>query len=82
MQSVLIQEHTLTGGAPLTPKEEVGARMEERQKYLDLLDARLDVQKEAVLYLRQAGQLESWLASLANGSSAPFWGLEASPPHQ
>lgn len=82
LQSVLIQEHTLTGGAPLTPKEEVGARMEERQKYLDLLDARLDAQKAAVLYLRQAGQLESWLVSLANGPSAPPEGQQPSPSPQ
>lgn len=67
LQSVLIQEHTLTGGAPLTPKEEMGARMAERQKYLELVDARVDAQKAAVLCLRQAGQLETWLASLVSG---------------
>lgn len=64
LQSVLVAEHGSTGGAPITPKEEIGARIQERQKYLDMLDARLASKQAEIEYLRQAGNLQKWLHSL------------------
>ena len=40
------------GKSPVTPKEEARAQVTERQKYLDLLDARLQQMKAKVSYLR------------------------------
>ena len=51
------------GKSPVTPKEEARAQVTERQKYLDLLDARLQQMKAKVSYLRQSGQLDTWLSS-------------------
>jgi outer membrane protein TolC len=64
LQSVLIQLHSPAGAMPITPREEQQAHIEERQRYLDLLDARRDALKAEVEYLRQSGQLESWLQSI------------------
>jgi outer membrane protein TolC len=64
LQSVLIQLHAPAGAMPITPREEQNAHIEERQRYLDLLDARRDAIKAEVAYLRQSGQLESWLQSI------------------
>ena len=64
------------GSAPLTPKEEASAHIEERQKYLELLDARLQLQKAQLSYLRQNGKLSDWLHALAQNRS----GTGESPP--
>jgi outer membrane protein TolC len=64
LQSVLIQLHAPAGATPITPREEQNAHIEERQKYVDLLDARRDALKAEVAYLRQSGQLGSWLQSV------------------
>ena len=65
LQSVLIQLHASTGSAPVTPKEEQNARIEEREKYLALLDAKQEAVKAEVTFLRQSGQLEGWLQSFS-----------------
>ena len=64
LQSVLVAEHGSTGGSPITPKEEMGARIQERQKYLGMLDAKLASEQAEIEYLRQAGELQKWLKSL------------------
>ncbi|HEY2859469.1 MAG TPA: TolC family protein [Terracidiphilus sp.] len=51
------------GGAAPTPKDEADARMTERQRYLDLLDAKLQLQMSRVFLLRQMGDLNGWLKS-------------------
>ena len=61
LKSVMIQLHGVSGAAPLTPKEEQQAHIQERQKYIDLLDARLQLNKARVSLLRQTGQLDSWI---------------------
>ena len=63
LQSILIRLHAADGSLPVTPKEEQNAHIEERQKYLELIDAKGEVMKAEVSYLRQSGQLESWLQS-------------------
>lgn len=66
-----------TGGRQLTPKEEMYARIDERQRYLESIDARLQLQLAELSVLRQNGDLESWLSRLTgpappSGASAPM----------
>jgi len=53
-----------SGGRPMTTKDEQTARLEERQKFVDLLNATDQLHKAQISLLRQTGELESWLASL------------------
>jgi len=54
-----------SGGTPITPKDEQNARIQERQKFYDVLDATFQLRETQVTLLRQTGQLESWLKSVA-----------------
>jgi hypothetical protein len=56
-------------GPVMTPKDEINARIQERQKHLELLDARFQLQKAEVSLLRQSGGIEKWLQSLPRSSS-------------
>lgn len=47
--------------APVTPKEAQQARIEERQRYADVLDANLELSKVQIGLLRATGQLRDWL---------------------
>ena len=49
------------GGPVLSPKEEQNARVQARQRYLSVLDARLQMQKAQITMLRMTGGLEAWL---------------------
>jgi outer membrane protein TolC len=53
-------------GAPpqLSPEAEQEARIDERQKYLDALDAGLDVSKARLNLLRALGHMQDWLNEL------------------
>jgi outer membrane protein TolC len=64
LQSVLVQLRASTGDPPLTPKDEQKAHLEERRRYLELLDAKQELIKSQVSYLRLSGQLENWLQSV------------------
>ena len=64
LNSALLQMKETTGGAAITPKEEMNARIQERQKCLDFLDAKLQLAKAQISLLRQAGGLEKWLQSV------------------
>ncbi|MGO4213616.1 hypothetical protein AB4043_22685, partial [Terriglobus sp. YAF25] len=46
-----------------TPKDEQNARIQERQKFLDMLDADLALRQTQISALRVTGQLEQWLKS-------------------
>ena len=50
----------------MTPKDEAKAHIQERQKYLDVLAANLQLREAQISYLRQTGELEGWLRSLTN----------------
>ena len=65
LDTLLIQLNasSSTGGPQLTPKDEQNARIEERQRYLDFLDADFQLRQTQVNLLRQTGQLEDWLKS-------------------
>jgi outer membrane protein TolC len=63
---VQLQSGVSGGSAPLmTPKDEQNARMQERQRYLDLLDANFQLRQIQINQLRQSGRLEDWLKSAA-----------------
>jgi outer membrane protein TolC len=49
----------------MTPKDEQNARLQERGKMLDLLDAQFQMNQAQVNLMRQTGQLDSWLHGLA-----------------
>ena len=71
LKSVLAQLELGNGGgtgpgAPpqLTPKAEQLARIDERQKYQDALDASLDLAKARLQLLRALGHMDDWLQEL------------------
>jgi len=53
-------------GAPpqLSPRAEQQARIDERQKYMDSLDANLDLSKTRLSLLRALGHMQDWLDEL------------------
>jgi hypothetical protein len=56
---------TGVGALPqLTPKAEQLARIDERQKFEDALDAGLDLSKARLNLLRALGHMEDWLNEL------------------
>jgi len=57
-------------GQPVTPKEERNARIQERARYLDYLDADLQVRQTQINVLKLNGDLENWLKSAVQ-SEAP-----------
>jgi outer membrane protein TolC len=50
-----------TNGPLMTPKDEASARIQERQRYIDMLDAQYLLRETKIQLLRQTGQLDSWL---------------------
>jgi outer membrane protein TolC len=75
LKSTVIQLHDPAGSPPLTPKEEQNARIQERQKFLDLLDARLQLSKAKITLLRQTGQLDTWVHALVGPLGAAPGGI-------
>ncbi len=63
---IQLQSGMSSGNAPLmTPKDEQNARIQERQRFLELLDADFLLRQTQIYLLRQNGQLEDWLKSAA-----------------
>jgi outer membrane protein TolC len=54
-----------TGGPQLTPEDEQNARVQERARTIDLLDAQYDLQQVQVNLMRQTGRLDAWLHDAA-----------------
>jgi outer membrane protein TolC len=82
LEIVLLQltpEGSSSSAAPMTPKDEQNARIQERQKYLDLLSCEFQLREIQINLLRQTGQLESWLKSAANASPSPDTVTPAKP---
>lgn len=48
---------------PLTPKDEQNSRIQERQRFIDVIQANLQLHQAQISLLRQTGQLASWLLS-------------------
>jgi outer membrane protein TolC len=54
-----------TAGVQMTPKDEQNSRIAEREKFLTLLDTSLQMRQSQIILLRQTGELESWLKTVA-----------------
>jgi outer membrane protein TolC len=68
LQSVLLQLQqppTNPNAAPLTPSDEMEARIDERGRYSDALDARFTLLKAELSLLRATGHLDSWINQAA-----------------
>jgi outer membrane protein TolC len=81
LNSTNIQLRAASSPAPLTPKEEQTAHIQERQKYLDSLDAKLQFAKAEVYFLRQTGQLGSWAQGIPVTAPAGKNGDESAATH-
>lgn len=66
-----------TSATAITPKDEQNSHIQEREKYLNLLDARFQLHQARINLLRQTGELESWFQSATQGSTQPV--IQASP---
>jgi outer membrane protein TolC len=66
-QQLEILEQQLKSGNPdgpqMTPKDEQKARIDEREKYLSVLDANFQLRQAEIHLLRQTGELIHWLKS-------------------
>jgi hypothetical protein len=56
---------TPSNSAPITPKDEQNARIQERQRAIDVIDATYQLRDAQLSLLRQTGQLEAWIKSVA-----------------
>jgi outer membrane protein TolC len=64
LDAVLVQLNANAGDPnkpQMTPKDEQNARLQERQKFVDLLDTRGQLGRAQINLMRQTGQLDSWL---------------------
>ncbi len=52
-------------GAPMSPKDEQTSRIAEREKFLAVLDANYQMKQAQINFLRQIGELDSWVRSAA-----------------
>jgi len=65
------QSQHATGGPMVTPKEVENAHIEERQKYVEMLDAKLQARKAQITWMRLTGRLDGWLSSLRDPAAGP-----------
>ena len=73
LDATLVEINSGTGnssGPQMTPKDEQNARIQERQRYLDLLDSEFQLRQLEISLLRQTGQLEPWLKSASAAAHA------------
>ncbi len=78
---ILVQlKATPSSSAPITPMDEENARIQERQRFIDLVDATYQLRDAQLSVLRQTGQLEIWLKSVAAVDGAPPTSDDLVPP--
>jgi outer membrane protein TolC len=53
---------------PITPKDAENAKIQERARYLDLLDTDLQLHQMQINLMRSTGRLEGWLKSLSQST--------------
>jgi len=71
LRGVLERIKSIGAGPPLTPKDEMNARILEQQRLQEVLDATFQLKKTAIFYLRQTDQLQAWInGSLQQTTSA------------
>ena len=66
--------------APMTPKDEQKARIDEREKYLGVVDAGFQLRQAEIQLLRQTGKLLDWLNSTAATQPATGTSLQNGLP--
>jgi len=74
LDAILTQLQAGTGnpaGPQLTPKDEQKARIQERQHYIDFLDARSNLRQAQIQFLRLSGRLDAWIRSAVAQSTSP-----------
>ena len=54
-----------SSGPQMTPKDEQTSRIAEREKFLTVIDTRFEMRRTEINLLRQTGQLEDWVKSVA-----------------
>lgn len=70
-----------SSAAPVTPKDEQNARVQERARTIDLLNAEFQLNQAQVNLMRQNGQLQSWLKSVpATSVASPSAGTASAVP--
>jgi outer membrane protein TolC len=80
---LLVQLQNGTGdanSAPMTPKDEQKARINEREKYLGVIDAGFQWRQAEIQLLRQTGKLLDWLNSTAATQPATGTSLQNGLP--
>ena len=60
-----------TATTQVTPKDEQNARLFERQKYVEMLEAQAQLRQTQVNLMRQTRQLDDWLRLTPNPVSSP-----------
>jgi hypothetical protein len=72
LNTILIQLNSSSsgGGTALTPKDEQRARLQERQRYVDMLTAEQELNQAEIGLMRQNGALADWLAKAIQASPA------------
>jgi outer membrane protein TolC len=71
LEVILLQAASASSSGPqITPKDEESARIQERQRYVEMLDADFQLRQTKIQLLRQTGELDDWLNSAAAGSAA------------
>jgi outer membrane protein TolC len=68
LEVILVQAASGSSSNPVTPKDEESARIQERQRYVEMLDADFQLRQTKIQLLRQTGELDGWLNSAAAGS--------------
>ena len=80
---LLVQLQSGTGHSnapPMTPKDEQKARIDERDKYLGVIDAGFQLRQAEIQLLRQTGKLLDWLNSAATARPATGTSLQNGLP--
>ncbi len=67
----LTEQGVNSASPPTTPKDEQNARLQERARTLDLLEAQSQLLRIQINLLRQTGQLDAWLQEVADKSVLP-----------
>jgi len=67
---------------PLTPKDEEQARIDERARYVDLLDSKFRLTQAQLTLMRTLGEIDEWAKSAVPLGGAASPGLPASPTPQ
>lgn len=69
LQLQLQSEGAAGSGQPANPKDQLNAQLQERQKFLDVLSAELQLRQTQVNLLRQTDRLGVWILAAPNGQT-------------